>query len=119
MLLARFQGEPAGYLAYSVDMTPGKVKGYIADLFTAPDTLNVARALLGTALDDLWRRKAGSVMAAAPPGSSLDHILRTVGFRPMRAAFSTELVPLDPSLDVAALARRESWHLTAGDFDVV
>ncbi|HKP53908.1 MAG TPA: GNAT family N-acetyltransferase [Chloroflexia bacterium] len=119
VLLASTSGGPAGYIAYRVDMAPGRPTGYIADLFTAPDTQNVARALLGTMLDDLWRRKVGSVLATALPGGYLDHLLTAVGFRAMRGAFSTEMVPLDPTLDIAALSEKGDWHLTGGDFDVL
>lgn len=119
VLLARTDGELAGYLAYRVDASPGRAAGYIADIFTAPDAPNVARALLGTALDNLWQQKAGSVRATAVPGSTLHSLLSMVGFRPMSAAFGTMIIPFDPSLDVAKLSNGMSWHLTGGDFDVV
>lgn len=119
VLLARANGEPEGYIAYRVDASRGRPTGYIADLFAAPDAVAIPRVLLGRALGDLWARRVGSVMATALPGSSLDRLLKATGFKPMPAAFSTEMVPLDPSLDLAHLSEQGSWHLTAGDFDVV
>jgi len=118
VLLARTEKEPAGYLIYHVDMM-GRGTGYIDDMFTAPENYNVARALLGTALDDLWRRKLGSVMATIVPIGSLDKLLRTIGFRQMRAESSVQILALDPALDLTALSRPGMWHLTGGDFSLI
>ncbi len=118
VLLARTEKEPAGYLVYHVDVT-GRSTGYIADMFTAPENHNVARALLGTALDDLWRRKVGCVVATTVPTSSLDRLFRTIGFRQVRAEGSVQVLPLDPALDLTALSTPRMWHLTGGDFSLI
>jgi hypothetical protein len=60
-------------------------------------------------------------MATGAPGSALYSQLRSVGFLPGRAAtsFMFEIVPLNPTIQVPALADPAAWHLTAGDFDVI
>jgi hypothetical protein len=95
--------------------------GYIADLLVARGEADVAWQLVRTALSEMSREGAGTVMTLAPPGSYLYAILRRFGFRPTRAetSFTFELVPLDPSLSIAELSDPATWHLTGGDFDVI
>ncbi len=118
-LIAYAGGEPAGYLAYRWAEEGERLTGYLADLFTAPGAKRVASALMLGALDDLWVRGAGAVLATASPGSALDGLLRLGGFRRGRGAFSFDMAPLDPRLDVAWLSKPQNWMLTGGDFDVV
>jgi hypothetical protein len=118
VLLARTEKEPAGYLVYHIDGM-GRGTSYIDDMFTAPENYNVARALLGTALDDLWRRKLGSVMAATAPTGSLDRLLRTIGFRQVHAEGSVQILSLDPAIELTALSSPRMWHLTGGDFSLI
>ena len=69
VLLARREGEPVGYIAYRAWAPRGGHNAYIADLFTAPEDREATKALLGSALQDLWRAKAGVAMVTAVPGS--------------------------------------------------
>jgi hypothetical protein len=118
VLLARTEKEPVGYLVYHID-DMGRSTGYIDDMFTAPENYNVARALLGTALDDLWRRKVGSVLATTVPTGSLDRLLRTIGFRQVHAEGSVQILSLDPAIELTALSNPRMWHLTGGDFSLI
>lgn len=118
VLLARRDGGPAGYIAYRVAHEEYPA-GYIADLFSAPGDREVASMLLLAALDDMWARKATTVRIAASPGSWLYSFARAAGFTSLQEGFSFDMVPLDPTINVAELRDSSSWHLCAGDFDVV
>jgi hypothetical protein len=121
VLLARSEGEPVGYIAYRLVESAERTTGYIADIFVGPDGQAVTAKLLEAALDDLSARGAGTVMATAAPGSALHGHLRSMGFLPGRAstAFMFEIVPLQPGVEPATLADPRTWHITAGDFDVI
>lgn len=121
VLVAHKSGEPSGYIAYYLAETGERANGYIADIFLGRKDVATASALVKSALDDLSARGAGMVLATAPPGSALYSRLRGLGFlpAPRRTAFNFEIVPLHPNVDPASLADPGTWHLTAGDFDVI
>jgi predicted N-acetyltransferase YhbS len=119
VLLARREGEPVGYIAYRAWAPRGGHNAYIADLFTAPEEREATKALLGGALQDLWRAQAGVVMVTAVPGSCLHRLLREAGGRPSSAAFQYDLIPLDSSLDIKELANPALWLSSGSDTDVV
>ncbi|HEX9991002.1 MAG TPA: GNAT family N-acetyltransferase [Chloroflexia bacterium] len=121
VLLARSEGEPVGYIAYRLAESAERSTGYVADIFVGPGGQAVTAKLLEAALDDLSSRGAGTVMATAAPGSALHEHLRSMGFLPARAstAFMFEIVPLQPGVEPGTLADPRTWHITAGDFDVV
>ena len=121
VLLAYRGDEPSGYIAYRLASTEQRTNGYIADIFLRQDDVATASALVKAALDDLSARGAAMVMSTAAPGSSLYALLRRLGFlpTPRHTAFNFEIVPLQPSIELTALADPRTWHLTAGDFDVI
>jgi hypothetical protein len=119
VLLARVDGEPAGYVAYRIVEANARRTGIIADLFTAPEDREVSAALLATALDDLWSRGAELARAAAPPGASLHRLLRAAGFMNAPGEFDFKVIAFDPSLSPTQLRDPARWFLTGGDFDVV
>ncbi|MDQ5823751.1 MAG: GNAT family N-acetyltransferase [Chloroflexota bacterium] len=121
VLVARKRGEPCGYIAYRLADRGARVNAYIADIFMARNDLATTAALLKCALDDLSARGASMVLATAAPGSTLYRQLRGLGFLPTRrgTAFNFEIVPLQPDVDIAGLSDPRTWHITAGDFDVV
>jgi hypothetical protein len=121
VLVARRGDEPSGYIAYYLAETGVHTNGYIADIFMGRKDAATASALVKSALDDLSARGAGMVLASAPPGSPLYHRLRGLGFlpTPRQTAFNFEIAPLQPNIDPARVSDPGTWHLTAGDFDVV
>lgn len=112
---------PVGYAAFRVVDHGERRNGYLADLFVARGDDATAWGLIKVALQQMSAEGAGTVMTLAPPGSPLYATLRRCGFLSTRAetAFSFEIVPLDPSISVAALSDPAEWHLTGGDFDVI
>jgi hypothetical protein len=121
VLLARKDGEPSGYIAYRMPEQGGPADGYIADIFVGRNDTATTAALVLSALDNLSARGAGIVLATAAPGSALHRQLRRVGFLPARrwTAFNFEIAPLQPDVDPASLSDPRTWHITAGDFDVI
>ena len=121
VLVARRSGEPCGYIAYRLADRGERVNGYIADIFMGQNDLATTAALVKSALDDLSAQGASMVLVTAALGSTLYRRLRALGFLPTRkaTAFNFEIVPLQPDVDIAYLADPRTWHITAGDFDVV
>lgn len=119
VLLARSGGEPAGYLAYRLVESGSRRTGIIADVFTAPDAPQVARALIAAACDDLWLRGAEVARAVAAPHSSLYRLLRAAGFMRAAGEFDFQVKLFDPSLSLEPLRDSTRWLLTGGEFDVV
>jgi predicted N-acetyltransferase YhbS len=121
VLVAHKGGEPLGYIAYYLAEMGRRANGYIADIFVGRGDAATASALVKSTLEDLSARGAGMVLATAPPGSALYGRLRGLGFlpTPRRMAFNFEIAPLQPDVDPARLADPGTWHLTAGDFDVI
>jgi len=119
VLMSEIGSVPTGFVAYRVVGSKDRATGYIADLFVAPDDRSSARSLLTRVLDDLDKLGAGSVMAAASPGSPAYLLLREIGFRPTKAGFTFEIVPLTRSIEPTMLRDPSQWHLAAGDFDIV
>ena len=119
LLLARRGKRPVGYIAYRAWNPRGGHAAYIADLFAAPGDSDAARALLGGALRALWKAGAGAAMVTAVPGSALYQTLREAGALPSSAAFHYDLIPLDPSLNLEALADPSLWLASGSDSDVV
>jgi hypothetical protein len=119
VIAARRGSKAAGYLAYRLADTGGRVTGYLADIFALRNDFATVRTMVASALQALDKAGASTVVTAAPKGSSLYRVLRGTGFLPRRAAFSVEAVLLDDTIDFSQLANPGSWHLTAGDFDVI
>jgi hypothetical protein len=121
VLVARKHGEPSGYIAYRLEDRGVRLNGYIADIFMAQDDGATTAALVKSALHDLSARGASMVLATAALGSTLYRQLRGLGFLPTRkeTAFNFEIVPLQPNVDIDTLSDPSTWHITAGDFDVV
>jgi hypothetical protein len=121
VLIARDEAGLAGYIAYRIVAADPRLNGVIADLCAARGDDNAALALLRAACEDLREQGAGTVLALAPPGSSLYGTLRRAGFLPRRrsTAFSFEMVTLQPSYSLEGLGNPADWLLTGGDFDVV
>lgn len=119
VLLARVDGEPAGYIAYRFVEANARRTGIIADLFTAPEDREVSAVLLAAALDDLWSRGAELARAVAPPASSLHRLLRAAGFMNAPGAFDFKVIAFDPALSPTQLCDPARWLVTGGDFDVV
>ena len=121
VLVAYREGEPCGYIAYRLADTGERANGYIADIFLGRNDAITASALVMRALDDLSARGAGMVLATAAPESPLYRQLRRLGFLPARrwTAFNFEIAPLQPDVDPATLSDPRTWHITAGDFDVI
>jgi hypothetical protein len=121
ILVARRGGEPSGYIAYYMSEAGTHMNGCIADIFMGRNDAATTSALVKSALEDLSARGAGMVLATAPPGSALYQRLRGLGFlrTPRRMAFNFQIAPLQPDVDPATLSDPRTWHLTAGDFDVV
>lgn len=117
VLQADIGGTLQGYVAYRCAEAQDRRTGFVADLFTAPGARAVAHTLLCAALDDLWAEGAETARVTAPPGSPLDALLRSTGFRPATGAFDFRLVALDPELDVPSIRDTTRWLLTGGDFD--
>lgn len=119
VLMSEIGSVPTGFVAYRVVVSKERVTGYVADLFVAPEDRPSARSLLTRAFDDLDKLGAGSVMAAAPPGSPAYLHLCENGFRPTKAEFTFEIVPFTRSIEPAMLRDPSQRHLAAGDFDIV
>jgi hypothetical protein len=121
VLVAHREGKPCGYIAYRLADTGERANGYIADIFLGRDDPATASALMMRALYDLSARGAGMVLATAAPGSPLYRQLRRLGFLPARrwTAFNFEIAPLQPGVDLTNLLDPRTWHITAGDFDVI
>jgi predicted N-acetyltransferase YhbS len=119
VLLARAGGTPTGYIAYRAWAPRGGNNAYIADLFTAPNDQETARALLGAALNDLWQRQISIVSVTAVPGSALYAHLTGAGFRAVGVGFGYDLVPLGKGLDTSALSDPKIWLASGSDSDVV
>jgi hypothetical protein len=119
LLSCSIAGRPTGLVAYRTVLAGNRITGYVADLLVAPADIISARALLKAALSDLEMAGAGSVMAATPPGSHAFRLLTRCGFRPVRASFTFEVVPLSDQIALDSLKDPATWHLSAGDFDIV
>ncbi|HST04806.1 MAG TPA: GNAT family N-acetyltransferase [Chloroflexia bacterium] len=112
---------PIGYIAYRIQGTRGHSNGYIADIFTPKGDTSVAAALAASALKSLWNSGATVALTLAVPGTQLHSALTQLGFFKSGegAAFSYEVVPLDPQLDLALLRDKHRWHAAGGDSDVI
>ena len=121
VLVAHREGEPCGYIAYRLADKGARANGYIADMFLGRNDPATASALVMRALDDLSARGVGIVLATAAPGSPLYRQLMRLGFLPARrwTAFNFEIAPLQPGVDLTRLSDPRTWHITAGDFDVI
>ena len=119
LLLARRHGEPVGYLVYRTSMLDGRVIGWIADVFTAPDDAAARAALLRSALVLLLVAGADHVRALVPTGTALFSAFRRAGFLLRRGEFDISTVPLAAGLPSAMLRDPRRWFTMGGDFDVI
>jgi hypothetical protein len=112
---------PIGYIAYRIQGTGGHSNGYIADIFTAKGDKAVAAALAASALKSLWKSGATLALTLAVPGTQLHSALTQLGFFKSGegAAFSYEVVPLGPQLDLTLLRDIHRWYAAGGDSDVI
>jgi len=121
VLVSHRGDSPTGYIAYRTAGLRDVGNGYIADLFTAPDDEASAHALIGAALQNIWKAGAGMALVTAAPGSDRYAILRSAGaFRAAAvASFDYDLILLDPQLYARALAENRRWLASGSDSDVV
>jgi hypothetical protein len=120
VLLAERDGQPAGYIAYRLEMTTGAPWGFIAELLAPQDDPTARRALIACAVSEM--RAAGAVAATvlAVPRTRMHAALRRAGFVLGRAGFfSVQIVPLVPDLPIALVRDPTNWDIAGGDFDVI
>jgi hypothetical protein len=119
VLLAERAGQPVGFAAYGVRVTPGRRWGLIPELLASPDDLPTARSLLQGMVYRLAQEDVDGISALAIPHTWLDRLLRRQGFFWSKGAFSVECVIFAPWLRLEDLRLPGIWHLTGGEFDVI
>jgi hypothetical protein len=116
--VARRDGEPTGYLSYSVTQSGGRVSACLAELCAARADSATRNSLLAQLIERLRKTAAESVRTLAVPGTAEYAWLRRAGFFPSHA-FSVQFVPLMSTLPVDRMLDRQQWNLTGADFDVI
>lgn len=119
LLLARRDGQPAGYLAYRLRRLPSGTVGYIADLFTAPFDLLSRLALIDHALTLFYRAGAKAALTVVGRQSALAAVFRRAGFIRRFQPFNVSIVPLQEGLPRQVLSDPNRWFAMGGDFDMV
>ena len=121
ILTAWLGEEPVGYIAFRVLGPPERRTGYIADIFTARDDLPALAALIAGALESFRQSGVALGLALAVPDTSLQYVIRKLGFQstPAAMSFSFEAVPLDPTLQLGTQGSIGDWHVAGGDSDVI
>jgi len=112
VLLGQADGQARGYVVVKL----GGVRGWIVDLLATsmPDH----QALVQAGLSYLRAAGVERISALVAPGSPAQRALGSAGFRGGQGG-EFAVVPLDRSLPLADVTRRDSWLIAGGDFDVV
>ena len=118
LLLAERAGQPVGYAAYRLDESSGRKVGALAELFVGRDDVKARDMFVRRVVEELRAAGAEVVATLAVPGAALYRAFRRAGFFP-RAAFSVQIVPLQPDLPMEILRDPQQWSLAGGDFDVI
>ena len=119
LLLAHVHDRPAGYLVYRVLPGGGRLRGWIADLFTAPDDQAARAALVKTAAAALRKAGAADLRVYAARATPLARGLLRVGFVPRKGAYDVRVGPLAEDLPWDDLRDPRRFFLVGGDFDVL
>lgn len=119
LLLAKRDGDPAGYLAYRLGQAGAQPMGWIVDIFTGPDDWPARAALLQATLRAMLAAGATSIRTMLPEGTSLVDVFRRAGFRRSRGEFDVSVVPLATDRPPPALTDPERWFTMIGDYDIV
>jgi hypothetical protein len=90
--------------------------GLILELLTDPHDARSIAALVRASIAHFSRERKRRVRAWFPPGGSLPRCAQATGFRAAEVRFYLNLLPLDGSLDVAALTT--GFYYSLGDYDV-
>jgi hypothetical protein len=113
--LAEHEGELLGYSALRISHG----RGYIADLLTLPDRLDVATALLEDAAFTLAALSVSRIDWWVPVRHPYQQLARDRGFVDKRIV-DISLFPHNPALDLTYLADPSvPVHIAAGDTDLV
>jgi hypothetical protein len=116
-LLAQQDKHPVGYLVYRLTSGEDRITGWILDIFTAPDDLEVQNALLQLAMEAIQDKGADTVRTLISAEIPLAKTLRSLGFRRARGEFDASLVVLDQPLP--DLSSPYVWFTMTGDYDLV
>jgi hypothetical protein len=119
VLLAERGGAPAGYIAYRLVNTGGRLIGRVADIFSHPDDLETVHALVESAVTHMRRHGADSVATLVASGSSLYARLRRLGFVFARGEYEASCIPFSQLVGLERMNDPAKWLMTGGDFDVV
>jgi hypothetical protein len=118
VLLAGRGGEPAGYVAYRIDVNVERRIGAVVEVFAHPGDVETRHAIIRRAVTDLHADGIEQILALAVPGSACWHALRRAGFLPRPRAFDVQIIPLDPAVPLDVLRDPGHWEMAGGEFDM-